>query len=150
VLVVGCGCRGRSLGSALLASGLAVRGTSRRPESLEAIAAAGIEPAPADPDRLGTLMPQLDGVGVVCWLLAGAGGPAASELNGPRLQTLLERLVDTPVRGFVLEAPPGGSAPEALAGAERRHIPLRVIRAQPEPHERWLSAAVAAVESLLA
>jgi hypothetical protein len=150
VLVVGCGCRGRALGSELLARGLAVRGTSRSPEGLEAIAGAGIEPALADPDRLGTLMAHLDGVGIVCWLLARAAGPSAADVNGPRLETLLERLVDTPVRGFVLEEPPGGAAAAALAGAERRHIPLRVLREAPDPHRPWPVAALAAVESLLA
>jgi hypothetical protein len=145
---VGCGCRGRSLGSALLARGLAVRGTSRRPEGLEAIAAAGIEPAQADPDRLGTLMPHLAGVGIVCWLLGRVAGPAAAELNGPRLETLLERLVDTPVRGFVLEAPPGGGA-GAVAAAELWRIPLRVVGEPLEPYDRWLSAMTGAVESLL-
>jgi hypothetical protein len=146
--VVGCGCRGRALGSELLARGLTVRGTSRSREGLHAIAGAGIEPALADPDRLGTLMPHLDGVGIVCWLLARAAGPSAADVNGPRLETLLERLVDTPVRGFVLEAPPGAAA--ALAGADRRHIPLRVVREAPDPHRPWPAAALAAVESLLA
>ena len=56
----------------------------------------------ADPDRLATLVPTLAGVSVVCWLM-GAPRPRA-ELHGPRLRTLLERLVDTPVRGLVYEA----------------------------------------------
>jgi uncharacterized protein YbjT (DUF2867 family) len=55
-LIVGCGCRGRQLGERLLAEGWAVRGTSRREEGLEPIAAAGIEPALADPDRPGTIL----------------------------------------------------------------------------------------------
>ncbi len=57
----------------------------------------------ADPDRLGTVMVQLAGVTLVCWLM-GSATEAASDLHGPRLETLLERLVDTPVRGIVYEA----------------------------------------------
>jgi len=39
-LIVGCGCRGRELGTALLAEGWAVRGTSRSEAGLAAIEAA--------------------------------------------------------------------------------------------------------------
>ncbi len=53
VLIVGCGCRGRELAGALLAAGHQVRGTSRDPAALRALAAAGVEGVVADPDRLG-------------------------------------------------------------------------------------------------
>ena len=54
----------------------------------------------ADPDRLATLTPRLEGVTVVCWLF---GGDERESLHGDRLAALLEYLVDTPVRGFVYE-----------------------------------------------
>ena len=103
VLIVGCGCRGRSLAAGLAERGLQVRGTTRDFEHVAEIAASGAEGAVADPDRLGTLLPQLEGVAVVCWLMGSAEGEVAS-LHSDRLQSLLEKLVDTPVRGFLYEA----------------------------------------------
>jgi hypothetical protein len=154
VLVVGCGCRGRSLAAALLADGHVVRGTSRSADRLDAIEAAGLEGVVADPDRLGTIMGQLAGVTVVCWLMGTAAG--APELHGPRLETLLERLVDTPVRGIVYEGA-GTIEPRLLAGgaesvraaAERWRMPAEVVEADPADHEIWLAAMRAAVTRLL-
>jgi nucleoside-diphosphate-sugar epimerase len=144
VLIVGCGCRGRELATALVASGHAVRGTTRSAGSLDAIRATGAEPVVADPDRLGTVMVQLAGVSVVCWLLATAADPA---LHGPRLETLLERLVDTPVRGFVYEA--GGGEAAVGAASERWRIPAEVVEQDPADHAVWLSEMKAAVGRLL-
>ena len=101
----------------------------------------------ADPDRLGTIMGQLAGVSVVCWLMGSASGPTSANLHGPRLETLLERLVDTPVRGFVYEAagtvePPlaAGGAAAVRAAAERWRMPAEVVEADPADHARWLAA----------
>jgi hypothetical protein len=121
VLIVGCGCRGRELGRALAAEGHAVRGTSRGQAGREAIDQAGLEGVVADPDRLATLLPALEGVSVVVWLLAGIADEA---LHGPRLASLLERLVDTPVRGFVYEGGPGEALVRWAAGTWR--IPVEV------------------------
>jgi nucleoside-diphosphate-sugar epimerase len=156
VLIVGCGCRGRALARELRAAGHAVRGTTRRTERLAEIEAAGAEAVVADPDRLGTLMAQLHGVSLLCWLLGTADTGAAADLHGPRLRTLLERLVDTPVRGIVYEA--GGSvAPELRAGgaaavrqaAVTWSIPAEVVEADPGKPDAWLSAMTAAVQGLL-
>jgi uncharacterized protein YbjT (DUF2867 family) len=105
-LIVGCGCRGCELGSRLLAKGWAVRGTSRHREGLAKIEAAGIEAAPADPDRVGTVLELVGDVAVVYLLLGSAtgGAEAVEAIHGPRLERLMERLVDTPVRGVVYEA----------------------------------------------
>ena len=154
VLVVGCGCRGRALAAALRAEGHAVRGTTRSADRLAAIEAAGVEGVVADPDRLGTIMGQLAGVTVVCWLMGTA--TAAPELHGPRLETLLERLVDTPVRGIVYEAA-GSVEPALLAGgaesvraaAERWRMPAEVVEAEPAEHAEWLVAMRAAIGRLL-
>ena len=110
----------------------------------------------ADPDRLGTIMTQLAGVTAVCWLLGSATGASAADLHGPRLETLLERLVDSPVRGFVYEA--AGSVDPALlaAGAEavrdaseRWRLPAEIVEADPADHTGWLAATTAAVARLL-
>ena len=156
VLIVGCGCRGRELAWELRGAGHAVRGTTRAREHLAEIEAAGAEPALADPNRLGTLVTQLHGVSLVCWLMGSAAGPTAEGLHGPRLRTLLERLVDTPVRGVVYEAA-GSVAPELLAGgadavraaSARWSIPAEVVDADPGDHEGWLAAMTGAVERLL-
>jgi uncharacterized protein YbjT (DUF2867 family) len=104
-LIVGCGCRGRELGERLLAEGWAVRGTARGEDGLGPIWSAGIEPAQADPALPGTILDLVGDVTVVCWLLASASGAdeALGAIHGPKLERLLERLVDTPVRGFVYE-----------------------------------------------
>ncbi len=105
-LIVGCGCRGRQIAGSLLAEGWAVRGTSRSGEGLVAIEAAGIEPAEADPERPGTVLDLVGDTSVVLWLLGSArGAPESLEaIHGNSLERVLERLVETPVRGFVYEA----------------------------------------------
>jgi uncharacterized protein YbjT (DUF2867 family) len=145
-LIVGCGCRGRLLGERLLAEGWAVRGTSRRADGLAAIEAAGIEPALADPDRPGTILDLVGDVAVVAYLLGCAEGApeAVAAIHGPRLERLLEHLVDTPVRGFVYEA--AGSVEEAVleggtellrAAGETWRIPWRAVKIDPDDAERW-------------
>jgi putative NADH-flavin reductase len=159
VLLVGCGCRGGELAAALLERGHAVRGTTREESRLEAIAAAGAEAALADPDRLSTLMPHVEGVSVLCWLMGSAAGDheTVQAVHGPRLETLLERLVDTHVRGVVYEAA-GSVEPRlleqgaALVGRARDtwRIPSEVVEHDPADHRGWVEAMMAAVERVLA
>jgi hypothetical protein len=135
-----------------------VRGTTREERGLAAIEAAGAEAVVADPLRLGTVAVQLEGVSVLAWLMASARGtPEELEaLHGPRLDSLLGTLVDTPVRGVVYEA--AGSVDAALleAGAvltrmasATHRMPARVIEADPVDRSAWLEAALAAVEEVL-
>ncbi len=155
-LLVGCGCHGRELGRALLAEGWAVRGTSRREDGLAAIGSAGIEPAIADPDRVGTVLDHVGDVTVVAWLLGSASGTAdeVRAANELRLGSLLEKLVDTPVRGFVFEGA-GSADPQVLAaGAELVEragrtwmIPVRVVSA--ERDGAWTAAMATAVAGVL-
>lgn len=152
-LLVGCGCCAREAGGILLERGWAVRGTSRSPDGLEAIAAAGIEPADADPDRVGSLTAQLGDVTVVAWLLTGAvtDSERLGRLNGERLESLLAAMVDTPVRGFVYEALPGaggaGDPGRALVddAASRWRIPTRTVAVERSQPEAWAVAVADAV-----
>jgi nucleoside-diphosphate-sugar epimerase len=159
VLVVGCGCRGAELAVALLERGYAVRGTSRRGERLSAIESLGAEAVLADPDRLATLLPHLEGVSALCWLMGNATGApdAVAALHGERLRSLAESLVDTHVRGLVYEAA-GSVHPDALergaeiaraAGAAHR-MPVAVVETDPADQARWLSDAARAVDELFA
>ncbi len=152
-LIVGCGCRGRLLGQQLLAEGWAVRGTSRCEEGLLPVEEAGIEAALADPDRPGTLLDLVGDVTVVHWLLGSAQGESEvlAAIHGSRLERILERLVDTPVRGFVYEAAgsvdpallEAGAAAVAAAGRTWR-IPVEIVGTEPSPPDAWATAMLAA------
>jgi len=129
-LIVGCGCRGRELGRELAEAGFAVRGTTRREAGREAIEAAGFEAAIADPDRPGTILDLVGDVALVIWLL----GPVLGEVHGERLESLLARLVDTPVRAFAYEGTGEGAAIVERAG-ETWRIPVTIIRGEPSAEE---------------
>jgi hypothetical protein len=158
VLIVGCGCRGRRLAGALTSAGYAVRGTTRREDGLSAIEAAAAEAVLADPDRLGTLLDQLDGVSAMCWLMGTAAGgeEAVTALHGPRLESIATKLIDTPVRGLVYEAA-GTVATAVLAeGAaivrgvgEANRMPVAAVEVPPADIEAWTAAMAAAVEWVL-
>ena len=156
-LLVGCGCRGRELGTSLLERGWAVRGTSRSEAGLGPIEAAGIEPALADPLHPGTVFDLVGDVTVLAWLMGSAAGDAddVEAIHGARLGSLIEKLVDTPVRGFAYEA--RGRAPDELLArgaatladaSERWRIPVALLDADPSDPS-WGEAAGDAIESLL-
>jgi hypothetical protein len=151
-LIVGCGCRGRELGRALIDDGWVVRGTSRTEAGAAVIEGAGIEPAVADPDRVGAVLDAIEGVALVYWLF---GTVAASDLHGPRLERLLAEIVDTPVRAFVyelnerLEPAAAAAAFEALRSAnERWRIPFEVVAAE-RGTAPWLEGMIAAARELV-
>jgi nucleoside-diphosphate-sugar epimerase len=147
-LIVGCGCRGRVMGERLLADGWAVRGTSRREEGLATIEAAGIEPALADPAAPGSVLDLVSDVAVIAWLLGSAEGSPEelTALHGRVLERVLERIVETPVRGFLYEAE-GCVDPTLLAhgwegveaASERWRIPCAALSADPGA---WADAAI--------
>jgi uncharacterized protein YbjT (DUF2867 family) len=146
VLIVGCGCRGRSLAGALVADGHQVRGTTRDPDRLAAIESAGAEGVVADPDRLGTLLPAIQGVSAVCWLMGTATGDpdSVAALHGDRLSSLLAKLVDTHVRGFVYEGTAGADI--ARTAAQTFQMPVEIV----DPADpAWLSTTRSALTRIL-
>jgi uncharacterized protein YbjT (DUF2867 family) len=156
VLIVGCGCRGRALAKALAAAGHPVRGTTRDPARAPELEAAGIEPAVGDPYRLATLLPHIANTSAMVWLMASAAGDDVEALHRTRLTTVLERLVDSPVRGMAYEA--AGTLPPALlregAAAVRKatltwQMPNVIVEQDPRDHEAWIAAMVAAVDEIL-
>ncbi len=151
-LIVGCGCRGRELGERLLEDGWAVRGTSRREGGLAAIEAAGIEPALADPDRPGTILELVNDVAVLVLLLGNASGSEEelAAIHGPRLERLLEHLVETPVRGVLYEGVDAGAEVVHIASRTWR-IPTAIApnRSQ-SPHTGDMNGLAEEVKALLA
>ncbi len=156
-LIVGCGCHGRALGERLASDGWQVRGTSRSPDRLAAIETAGLEAAAADPDRPGTILELCGDVSVVAWLLGSAAGDPdqLDAIHGPRLERLLEKLVDSPVRGFAYEA--AGSVPRGTLGqgrkivetaAETWRIPIAMIEGA-RSEAGWADRAVRSVSETL-
>jgi hypothetical protein len=135
-----------------------VRGTTRDPAHCAAIEATGAECYVGDPDRIGTLTYALDNATILCWLMGSASGhpEALAALHGTRLQMLLERTIDTTVRGVVYEA--AGTVDDAVlaGGAEivrktcaYSEIPFRLIDADPSVHPEWLAILLDAVGELL-
>lgn len=128
-----------------------MRGTSRREEGLAAIEAAGIEPALADPDRVGTLLELVGDVTVVFHLLGSAAGDpeAVAAIHGPRLERLLEKIVDTPVRGVAYEAVGSVDGTVLEAGAElvrtasrTWRIPAEIVTLEPNDPAEWSQGMV--------
>ena len=135
-----------------------MRATTRDPHRRDEIEAAGAEAFVGDPDRGSTLAPALDHVGVACLLLGCADGSPEqlAALHGTRLDMLLERMLDTTVRGVVYES--RGTVDEELlqAGAARVHracerslIPYALLEADPGDREAWATVAADAVEAVL-
>lgn len=159
ILIIGCGCRGRSLGGELIARGHAVRGTTRFDERLAEIEAAGVEPVTADPDRVMTLAPALSGVAVVCVLLGtvAAAPEVVAALHSERLKMLLTRVLDTPVRGFVYESSGSVDASVLSVGASlvqtfcsRSRIPFALLdRGPSEDWIDWTARSADAVQGVL-
>jgi hypothetical protein len=153
-LIIGCGCRGRSLARELVAQGHAVRGTTRRPDGVPAIEQAGAEGFVGDPDVMATLTRALDQVTVACVLLGSADGSPEqiAALHGTRLEMLLSRMVDTTVRGVVYELAGSvdrGTLEQGAARVRERcedsRIPYVMLEADPHDHAAWTRAAVDAV-----
>jgi hypothetical protein len=148
-LVVGGGCRGLILARRLVARGDAVRAVTRTPARRAELEAAGCECWIGDPDRIGTLRYAVDNATVLLWLLSTATGPNVADLHGPRLRMMLERTVDTTVRGVVYE----GRDPSGLAEIQRarrlNEIPYAVLDADARDPGAWLPAALAAIDGVL-
>ena len=127
-LIVGAGsCRALALTRELVAEGHAVRGVTRGAHK-DAIEEAGGEAWIGDPDVVGTLRYATENATLLLWLL---GGVEQDDLHGSRLQMMLERTIDTTIRGFVYEAGVGGGE-SGVAVVERmagyNEIPYRIVR----------------------
>ena len=158
VLIVGGGCRGRQLARSLLADGHAVRISTREERGRAAIEACGAECWVGTPDRLASMRGALEGVSILCWLLAGATGSpeALRELHTARLRFFLTQAIDTTVRGVVYETGTNPQSPAFLDGEpiarevlERNAIPAEYLDAEPSDIDAWRAQARDAIDSLL-
>jgi hypothetical protein len=159
ILMIAGGARGRALAAELVASGHAVRITTRTAAGRASIEATGAQCWIGTPDRLATLRYALDGATIACWLLGTACGPPAQlrDLHSSRLEFFVRQTIDTSVRGLVYEAA-GSVAAATLAGGDAlvraraayNAIPLEVLDADPRDQAAWSAQARAAIGALLA
>jgi hypothetical protein len=151
VLLVGGGRPGLALTRELAAEGHAVRFVTRTEERRAEIEAAGGECWIGTPDRIGSLRYALDNVTVLLWLLGPVGDP---DLHGSRLTMMLERTIDTTVRGIVYETPSHPGTPEGAGEVARmaafNEIPYALVDVPREDEEAWVAAIREAVDGVLA
>jgi hypothetical protein len=143
VLLVGGGCRGLALTRSLAADGHAVRVVTRSEERRAAIEEAGGEAWIGDPDVIGTLRYALANVTVLMWALGTVDVP---ELHGSRLEMMLERTVDTMVRGVVYE---GASNEVVERMCLKNEVPFAFLAADPADADAWVAEARRLIDSLL-
>jgi hypothetical protein len=132
VLIVDRAGRAQAATAALEAAGYAVRSVN------------------AEPMLPGDVFAELENVAVVAWL-HGAGDAPHAQVNGEQLETVLLKVVDTGVRGFVFErAAPGEINPHVVHARETWHIPIAEIDvADPAGGDEWLVSLVSAVNQSL-
>ena len=124
LVVGGATPRALDLTRELVAEGHAVRAVATGHEEAAAIQLAGGEAWTGDPDVIGTLRYALENVTLLLWLL---GEDERPEIHGSRLAMMLEKTIDTTVRGVIYEAGPdeGVRTVEAVAGYNE--IPYRIV-----------------------
>jgi len=105
-----------------------VVGAAGRGRELESSGHVVEEAKTADPNRLATVTPLLEGVTVVCWLFGESG---AEPLHGDRLESLVEYLVDTPVRGLVYERSSAHPRGEQVVARAREKFRIPCVAVSP-------------------
>jgi hypothetical protein len=142
-LIVGGGRRALDLARELSAEGHAPRMVTRDPGRRGEIEAVGGECVIGDPDVVGTLRYALDNVTILMWLL---GRVDTEALHGSRWKMMLERTIDSTVRGIVYERGTDGGEALTREMAEFNGIPYAIVDSATDP---WVPAARAAVDRLL-
>jgi hypothetical protein len=145
-LLVGGGRPGLALTRELTADGHAVRFVTRNEAFREEIEAAGAECWIGDPDRIGSLRYALENTTVLLWLM---GRAPDGDLHGSRLTMMMERTIDTTVRGVVYEGTSAGAAEVALRAAYNE-IPHAILDVAREDEEGWVAAVLDAIDAVLA
>lgn len=127
-------------------------GAGRAPVASAALANAGyaVRTVEANPMLPGDVFAELENVAVVAWLF-GTGDSPHSVVNGEQLETVLLKVVDTGVRGFVFErAATGEINPHVEHARATWHIPISEIDvADAAGGDDWITALVTAVNDSL-
>lgn len=145
-LIVGGGRPGLEVARRLADEGNAVRYVTRNEAFRPEIEAAGAECFIGDPDRIGTLRYALDNVTVLLWLMGAVDG---GELHGTRLSMMIERTIDTTVRGVVYEGTEQG-AEVVRRMAAFNEIPYAIVDVGRDDVEEWTAKVLSAVGEVLA
>jgi hypothetical protein len=144
--MVGGGRPGLELTRRLAADGHAVRFVTRHEGFREEIEAAGGETYIGDPDRIGSLRYALDNVTILLWLLGPVPG---GDLHGSRLTMMMERTIDTTVRGVIYEGTVDGAAVVEQMAAYNE-IPYAILDAPRDDADAWASAILREIDGVLA
>jgi hypothetical protein len=145
-VVIGGGRPGLARTRALAADGHAVRFVTRNEAFRPEIEAAGGECWIGDPDRIASLRYALENATVLLWLM----GPAPDgDLHGSRLTMMLERTIDTTVRGIVYEGTEAGAA-EVARMADYNEIPHAILATPRTDEPAWVASVLGAIDGVLA
>ncbi len=144
--MVGGGRPGLELTRRLAADGHAVRFVTRHEAFAPEIEAAGGEAYIGDPDRIGSLRYGLDNVTILLWLLGPVPG---GDLHGSRLSMMMERTIDTTVRGVIYEGTVEGAALVEQMAAYNE-IPYAILDTPRDDEDAWVSAILAEIDGVLA
>jgi hypothetical protein len=145
-VLVGGGRPGLALTRELTAEGHAVRFVTRHEAFRPEVEAAGAECWIGDPDRIGSLRYALESATVLLWLM---GRAPDGELHGSRLTMMMERTIDTTVRGVVYEGTEGGAA-EVARMADYNEIPHAIVATPREDLDGWVAEVLASIDGVLA
>jgi hypothetical protein len=145
-LLVGGGRPGLGLTRELVADGHAVRFVTRHEAFRPEIEAVGAECFIGDPDRIGSLRYGLDNVTVLLWLM---GRAPDGDLHGSRLTMMLERTIDTTVRGVLYEGTDAGAA-EVTRMADYNEIPHAILATPRDDEGAWIASVLAGIDGVLA
>jgi hypothetical protein len=145
-VLVGGGRPGLELTRRLTADGHAVRFVTRHEAFRPEIEAAGAECWIGDPDRIGSLRYALESATVLLWLM---GRAPDGDLHGSRLTMMLERTIDTTVRGMVYEGTEAGAA-EVARMADYNEIPHAILSVSRDDEDAWTSAVLDLIDGVLA
>ena len=142
----------RALASAAMARVLIIDRAGRADAAAAALEAAGyaVRSVEANPLLPGHVFEELENVAVVAWL-RGVGDVPHEQANGEQLETVLLKVVDTGVRGFVFErSAPGEVNAHVEHARETWHIRIAELdHADPAGGPEWTAALVAAVNDSL-
>lgn len=111
---------------------------ARIAQAEEALGAAGYAVRSVSPKLAGDIVDALENVTVVAYLMGGSAEPATHDET---LETVLLKVVDTGVRGFVYESPDGETNRHVAHAIETWHLSVAELDRSADFGEALTSAA---------